>query len=72
MGIRYSKNAVGNFGRLSCRKMAMGGICSISSVRTVGSGNKRQITLVNMKLRSGTLRKKSVVFFKFSHRGKLK
>lgn len=62
MGIRYSKNAVGNFGRLSCRKMAIGGICSISSVRTVGSGNKSQITLLIMKW-SGTLRKKIVAFF---------
>lgn len=44
MGIRYSEKAVGKFGLLPCRKMAMGGICSISSVRTVGSGDLKNET----------------------------
>lgn len=73
MGIRYSKNAVGNFGRLSCKKIAIGGICSISSVRTVGSSDKNKVktTSVNTKLRSKTLRKRQCfLYLTFYHRKK--
>jgi len=55
MGIRYSKNAAGNLGRLSCRKMAIGGICSISSVRTVGSSNKKKVKTTSVNTKSSTL-----------------
>lgn len=73
MGIRYSKNAVGNFGRLSCRKMAIGGICSISSVRTVGSGNKSQNYISKHEMKIRYLKKKSGIFLKcFHNRGKFK
>lgn len=37
MGVRYSESTTGKSDLFSCKKTAMGGICSISSVRTVGS-----------------------------------
>ena len=36
-GMRHSESTTGKSDLFSCRKMARGGICSISSVRTVGS-----------------------------------
>lgn len=61
MGIRYSEKAAGKFGLLSCRKMAMGGICSISSVRTVGSGGKKVKQLNKSKDRTHRVLKKNIL-----------